>query len=360
MVGLILATAIPVSITVGANARYDAALDARTDAAQELQTALEHLDSITPIAANHVVIANDTLAAAADGYVGAEQRSALASARDALAIAFDAEAGFDATVPTVRERPSGVPELDAAAAELTDDIPELTAALTALAPVSADLAEQTLAVSAAGDALIATVVPNAEALLAVNYSAANLVHIDYVSMVDNLPASLIWGDELAPALASYFTAAQALQASNASEEAQKAGPLYAQRVAVEAFARSIAGGVLLDFDWAPVVNGYGGGLSYGGMSTWNTAPPGYSTMTLSNSVAGLWGVNSAVASLVAHEVGHSITSKCYDLFRTSFASQDEVWATAWAIGLGYSEGGSGESIYGRPSDEQIALSTQCR
>lgn len=48
--------------------------------------------------------------------------------------------------------------------------------------------------------------------------------------------------------------------------------------------------------------------------TWNTSDGVYSTITLSGSVAFLWGVNPAVASLVAHEVGHSITSKCYELY----------------------------------------------
>jgi hypothetical protein len=37
-----------------------------------------------------------------------------------------------------------------------------------------------------------------------------------------------------------------------------------------------------------------------------------------------------------------------------------VFATAWAIGMGYDRNGSGESIYGRPSDELIELSKQCR
>ncbi len=32
----------------------------------------------------------------------------------------------------------------------------------------------------------------------------------------------------------------------------------------------------------------------------------------------------------------------------------------WAIGMGYTADGSGESIYGRPPDALIQLSTQCR
>ncbi|MGV8896988.1 MAG: hypothetical protein ACOH10_07605 [Rhodoglobus sp.] len=363
-VALILAIAIPVGIAVqqsdAANARYDDALADRTDAATSLQSLVDDADELMGFAADYVVIADDTLAAAVDGYVGAEQKAALAASRDALAAAADAVSGFDTIVPTLGERPTGVSELDAATAELTTATPVLTSREDDLTPAVAELATQMHGTMTAGDALIATIRPSADALLAANYSAENLVHISYVSVVDSVEASLYWSGELAPEIANYVTAAQQLQASHASEEAQKAGPLYAQRVAVEAFARSIAGGVLLDFDWAPVVNGYGDGYGYGGYSTWNTAAPGYSTVSLSNSVAELWGVNPAVASLVAHEIGHSITSKCYDLFSTSFDSQDEIWATAWAIGMGYSEDGSGESIYSRPTNAQIALTMQGR
>lgn len=88
---------------------------------------------------------------------------------------------------------------------------------------------------------------------------------------------------------------------------------------------------------------------------------GYSTITFSDSVAFLWGVNPAVASLVAHQVGHSITSKCYELYRSSFGENDELWATAWALGMGYTLDGNGESKYGiHPSRDLIELSAQCR
>jgi len=134
-------------------------------------------------------------------------------------------------------------------------------------------------------------------------------------------------------------------------------------MAVQEFARTMAGGVLVQFDWAPTVNGYGLNGSYGGTSYWNTADGGQATITLSDSVALQW-PGAGVQALVVHEVGHAILSRadCYPLFFESdlYAGDEEPWATAWAIGQGYTADGSGESIYGRPSDALIALSQQCR
>jgi len=119
--------------------------------------------------------------------------------------------------------------------------------------------------------------------------------------------------------------------------------------------------VLLDFDWAVTVNGYGTGGSYGGTSYWWSDRGGYATITLSDSVASMW-PGAGVQSLVAHEVGHAILSKCTDLFfGTEYeAAGEEPWATAWAIGMGYTADGSGESIYGRPPDALIQIAAQCR
>ncbi|MDQ0895050.1 hypothetical protein [Agromyces ramosus] len=157
-----------------------------------------------------------------------------------------------------------------------------------------------------------------------------------------------------------MAAATAVEASHAAEEAEKAGPLYDRRVAVEAFARSIAGGVLLEFDWAPTVNGLGGDGTSAGTATWDAQGGGFSTITLTNSVAEAWNHPNVVA-LVAHQVGHAITSKCYgDIVTPELAADDEAWATAWAIGMGHTADGNGESNYGRPSDELIELSKSCR
>jgi hypothetical protein len=140
-----------------------------------------------------------------------------------------------------------------------------------------------------------------------------------------------------------------------------ANPVHPNRPVIEAFARSLAGGVPVDFAWAPEVNGYGLDGSSGGYATWNTAQYGYSTITLSDNVAERW-PEEGVQALVVHETGHAITSKCYDLYAAApFNSDDEMFATSWAISMGYDDGnGSGEWAYGRPSDEQIAAAAGCR
>jgi RecA/RadA recombinase len=164
-------------------------------------------------------------------------------------------------------------------------------------------------------------------------------------------------------LIDYLDATHALETSHAEEIAEKAGPLLDQRLAVQEFARSFSGGVLLDFDWAVAVNGYGTGGSYGGTSYWSAADGGYATITLSDSVATLW-PSAGVQALVIHEVGHAILARddCNDVFFDSefAAAGEEPWATAWAIGQGYTADGSGESVYGRPPEALIALSTMCR
>jgi hypothetical protein len=169
--------------------------------------------------------------------------------------------------------------------------------------------------------------------------------------------------QVGEALAAYLDAAHALEASHAAELAEKAGPLFEARLAVQDFARSLSGGVLLEFDWAPVVNGYGTGGSYGGTSYWTTADGGQATITLTDSVAAQW-PGDGVQALVVHEVGHAILARrdCNELFFESdlYPGEEESWATAWAIGLGYTADGSGESVYGRPSDALIALSAACR
>lgn len=154
----------------------------------------------------------------------------------------------------------------------------------------------------------------------------------------------------------------AVAASHAAKEAAKAGPLAARRTEIENFARSIAGGVRIDFTWKDVVIGHGQGRSAAGTATWDTADSGYSSVTLTNSIARYWTEWSGYRSLVAHEIGHSITSKCYDAFKNGpFADNNERWATAWAIGMGYTvAAANGSDLYGAPTAAQINATKSCR
>ncbi|WP_010204673.1 hypothetical protein [Salinibacterium sp. PAMC 21357] len=154
-------------------------------------------------------------------------------------------------------------------------------------------------------------------------------------------------------------AAIAVTVSEQAELAEKAGPLEAQRFAAEAFARSLAGGVLLEFDWSPIVNGYGQGDSLGGLTTWWSQGDNRAVIELSDSTARLWPSDRSQA-LVAHEVGHAISSKCPTMLDISSQDSIEQFATAWALSHGHTAGGNGVSIYGYPPQSVIDLAATCR
>ena len=117
--------------------------------------------------------------------------------------------------------------------------------------------------------------------------------------------------------------------------------------------------MLLEFDWAPVVNGFGQGDSYGGWATVNEGGDPNSSISLSDSIARDW--PSAIAqAVVVHEVGHAMSGKCPWIFTPATHEESEAWATAWAIGMGYDGPGNGESLYGRPSADLVDLSRGCR
>jgi hypothetical protein len=292
--------------------------------------------------------------------------TAVAEADQMLSIPADPLLAGDA-LTTVRTERDAATQLLSDAESLLDTDPE-PLGTEQLRALTADLraAARTVggdddAVFAALDELVSVTVAAAPAVEAANFDGENAPHIAFRDAVADLEG--VADDSIAEYLVSYLDAAHALEASHAEEIAEKAGPLLDRRLAVQAFARSLAGGVLLDFDWAMTVNGYGTGGSYGGTSYWFSADGGYATITLSDSVATMW-PGPGVQSLVAHEVGHAILARtdCNTLFFDSeFADGgEEPWATAWAIGLGYTADGNGESIYGRPADALIQLSTQCR
>ena len=163
-------------------------------------------------------------------------------------------------------------------------------------------------------------------------------------------------------VASYLHAVDDLRSTQEAELAEKHGPLLANRQAAEEFARSISGGVMLDFDWADIVIGYGDGDSMAGTAqdTWYTPDEVYSTITLTNSVAALWNDGSDRSqSLVAHEVGHAIHPKCFGIYPDDEATE-ELWATAWSISWGHTSDANGTQAYGRPADSLIATAATCR
>lgn len=333
--GLAFVALVVVGILVAVSViERNAAVAAHRDATVALTEATAESDAAA-------AEADEVLTFAPDPLLPPDPVSAVAAERDAARAALDAAAALLAVDP----EPLG-----------TEEIRALTTEVRAAAVDVGD--DDDLVLGALRDLLAATQQAAAEVESA-NFSAENAPHLAFRTAVADLDAPD--DEQIAEYLRSYLDAAHALEASHAEEIAEKAGPLLDRRLAVEEFARSIAGGVLLEFDWAVTVNGYGTGGSYGGTSYWWSDQGGYATVTLSDSVATMW-PGAGVQALVAHEVGHAILSRCTTLFfGTEFeADGEEAWATAWAIGMGHTADGNGESIYGRPSDALIQRSTECR
>jgi hypothetical protein len=316
-------------------------------------------------------IAEHRVAAGALAEAVAASETAVAEADEVLAVAADPLLDADALEALNSDRDAAAASL-AAAGELLDAAPESfeTEALRDLTRELRTLADAVRGddeiVYEAAEAVVAAAAAAAPDVDAENFDAENQPRIAFRAALADLDAVVdeeVDDEQTGEHLLAYLDAAHALEASHAEEIAEKAGPLLDRRLAVQEFARSFSGGVLLDFDWAPTVNGHGSGGTYGGTSYWFSADGGYATITLSDSVATLW-PGPGVQALVIHEVGHAILGRtdCNNLFFDSeFADGgEEPWATAWAIGQGYTADGNGESVYGRPPDELIALSTRCR
>jgi hypothetical protein len=213
-------------------------------------------------------------------------------------------------------------------------------------------------VEAAAPALFASTRAAADRLQAENPSARIPEVAAFRSATDAVAARQDVSHESSDALAAYVAAATQLRASNEAEIAEKAGPLLDRRLAAEAFARSLAGGILLAFDWAPIVNGYGSGGTVGGLATWTADHGGSANITLSDSVAEQW-PSPLSQALVAHEVGHAVSVRCSDRFDAESSAANEAWATAWAISRGFTGDGNGASIYGPPPQELIDAAATC-
>lgn len=343
LVGLIVGAIVVVAVAVVGAFTVAAILD-RNDALADHRVTVEALSDAVAASETTVAEADEVLALAPDPLLDADAIAALSTDRDAAAARLDEAEELAET----RLEPLATEQVR----DLTADLRDLTDQIDRDDDV----------VVATSEGVVDRVAEDAATVDADNFDAENPPRIAFRSALADL-AALPGADEIGESLAAYLDAAHALEESHAEEIAEKAGPLLERRLAVQKFARSESGGVLLDFDWAPTVGGYGAGGSYGGTSYWSASDGGYATITLSDSVAQLW-PGAGVKALVMHEVGHAILARrdCNILFfESEFASGgEEPWATAWAIGQGFTADGSGESIYGRPSDDLIELSTECR
>ncbi|MRG60501.1 hypothetical protein GE115_11585 [Agromyces sp. CFH 90414] len=215
-------------------------------------------------------------------------------------------------------------------------------------------------VHAGMDDISTSAVALAEAVLAAHPSATHRTRLDLDVALDAID------DIGAPPEAADFTALAtslaAVRSAHAAEEARKLDPRYPVRAEIEAYARSIAAGVPLDFAWAYEVAGRPSDGWFAGTAEFFEYGDDWGLITLTDSISDSWPDANARA-VVVHEVGHTqvVRDACAAIFRSPvFGGDHEVWATAWAIGMGHDVPGAGIEAYGRPSDEQIEASRACR
>lgn len=270
-----------------------------------------------------------------------------------------ADAPVAADIPAAAAKPIWFWELfgeTAALQEQRDDVDRLTDDLRA---TSADIVEAGADVTDAGIAVLGAVGQAASAFETAHVSARNDAIITLRDAATEASTITTIDDTAATAYTALQDAAAQVVATETAELAEKDGPLRGARLEIEAFARSLAPGVLLEFDWAPIVNGAGNNGSMGGYTTWWWDDPGRAIIELSDSVAEQWPAERSKA-LVAHEVGHAISVKCEDMYDASTQDSIEKWATAWAISMGFSHDANGVWAYGYPPQSYIDAAAGCR
>ncbi|MCP2637410.1 hypothetical protein K0817_012680 [Microbacterium sp. HD4P20] len=364
LVGVGLAALLAVAVGfvhTTAHREFDAAARQLAEASVVERQAQRSLNGAASTADAALTASEQIVASAADDLADPAARTALAeSAGSAAAARDEASAALENDVDdAIARKPFWTWELFAGASALADRAADATTDAADLSGIEATLEGALDAVSEAAGALFTSTSPASAALEAANVSAQTGAVQDFRDAAARVAEQTRAGADAAAAFSVYAARATTLKESAQQELAEKAGPLLSTRLEIEAYARSISGGVLLDFDWAGIVAGTGGNAGIGGTATWDSSRGGSSTITLSHSVAQWWPSADARA-LVTHEVGHSITAKCHELFDSQDPAANEEWATAWAISMGHTAEGNGVQAYGHPSQAMIDLAATCR
>lgn len=296
----------------------------------------------------------------ASDLVPAETEDALTTATgEAQSVLSEAADVIDTEIPEQGEKPGWFWELFAASDQLSEDREDLASLEDDLEEASPLVEKAGSAVSDAGLALLSSAATAASPFEAAHISAKNDAVIALRESATDLAGVTTIDQDAVTSFADLQDAAAQVVSSEQVELAEKAGPLLENRLAIEAFARSLAPGVLLEFDWNRIVNGVGDNGSMGGLTTWWWSTPGHAVIELSNSVAEQW-PSITSKSLVAHEVGHAISVKCQGMYDASTQDSIEKWATAWAISMGYTDDANGVWAYGYPPQSYIDAAAGCR
>ncbi|MFK4760242.1 hypothetical protein ACI3KS_04830, partial [Microbacterium sp. ZW T5_45] len=359
VVGVLLAGGAFGGLQVASNLSYDdsaALFDASGDAVSAALTeAGQKSEAVTIATTAATQISNGD----SSGLVPAESAATLSAATTAAStLVTDLAPELEEAVPAADPKPGWFWELFGEAEALSAQATELDARAAELEASSADLVDAGAALDDAAIAALSGAAESAAGFESAHISAKTLDVIALRDAASALASVSTLDDDAVSEFATLQSAAAQVVASEQTELAEKAGPLLQTRLEIEAFARSLAPGVLLEFDWSPIVNGYGGSTGMGGLTTW-WWDQGRAAIELSNSVAEQWPAESSRA-LVAHEVGHAISVKCEGMYDASTSESIESWATAWAISMGFTDDGNGVWAYGYPPQSYIDAAYGCR
>ena len=240
-------------------------------------------------------------------------------------------------------------------------IPSRTEAAERFDAAQDRVASGTKAISEASQALLAGTEELAVAALEASPSATYRFRQAAEHALDGIRHSPDISSGDADRFTALASAIADVRASHVAEEEHRV--TQPVRAEIEGFARSIALGVELEFAWAYEVAGLPSDGWYAGTAEFKDDGVGWGLITLSESIEWEWSADENTKAVVVHEVGHTqvLREACHEIFAAEpFSGDHEMWATAWAIGMGYDLPGAGIEAYGRPSDAQIAAAAQCR
>lgn len=360
VLGVIVFGAVCAGVQWGANVGYDAALESFDDAAADAESSQTELTE----ALTEVTETSEAATIIQDADTGNLMDAASRDAFDAaVGEATDAEESATALaeeqLPAADEKPGWAWELFGETAQLNEDRDHASEQRDGFESAREDLSTAAAAVEETGMTAVQSAADAADAFEAAHVSARNLDIISLRTAAEWLNDAALLDTPTADAYVDLEVAAVDMLASEQEELAEKEGALKQARIDIEAFARDLAPDVLLDFDWSPIVNGYGEGSSMAGYATWWYSDPGYANIELTDSVAREW-PNDRSKALVAHEVGHAISVKCEGMYDDSNQETIEAWATAWAISMGFDDVANGTSAYGAPPQSLIDAAAGCR
>ncbi|MDQ0725135.1 hypothetical protein [Microbacterium sp. W4I20] len=346
---------------VSANLGYDAAAESHADAvasASSEKTLLrgENSDLQAVTESAQLILDSENEAITVDP---AAEEALVSAVAEADGAAQAAEELIARDIPVAGDKPTWFWELFGETGRLDQERADALQYADDLTAEAADLFDASDAVTESGTSLIATTGEKATAFEKAHLSTRNDAVIALRGAAADAIATTTIDETAVTTYSALQSAAAQVVSAEKAELAEKSGPLMNARLEIEAFARSLAPGVLLEFDWAPIVNGAGYNGSMGGYTTWWWDDPGRSVIELSNSVAEQWPADRSKA-LVAHEVGHAISVKCEDMYDSSTQDSIEKWATAWAISMGFSDDANGVWAYGYPPQNYIDAAKKCR